>query len=99
MSTSSRAPSYTSSPAKDFQDQLKRPLFPLILTKDKLQGVILQSPKGASMAACEEALSSMIEAGLIQRAEHFCTESLGTFLFVALRPIRSGSPRARKDQG
>ena len=99
MSTTSRAPSYISSSEKDFREQLKRPRFPLILTKDGLQGVIVQSIKGASMGHCEAALDSLVSAGLVQRHEHFCNESNGTYLFLLLRPIRSGGPGARKDQG
>ena len=99
MSTALRTSSYISSSEKDFREQLKRPRFPLILTKDGLQGVIVQSVKGIPMQHCEAALDSLVSAGLIQRHEHFCNESNGTFLFLLLRPIRSSSAGARKDQG
>jgi len=87
------------SPVQNFREQLSRPRWPLILTPEGLQGVIVQSTKSHSDSDCEQALDALVKAGSINNYERFLSEPNGTHLYLLLRPIRAGGPGAGQDQG
>lgn len=87
------------SPVEDFRSQLTRPRWPLIFTPEGLQGAIVESPQGASAKTCEQALDELIASGCVSNYKYLMAQANGTFLYVLLRSIGSGSSAPGQDEG